>query len=306
MTLHNGTSYGRFGRSSDAVNTNLKLYSSSMNADLLTSPDGKEISIADQLADEDPYTPETIRKDLFTRAKRGFVNIDFEFVQKFSGDDRGDTVLSKLLKRRSRLELDLLLSIHALSPILEGTPLSWKAWALVLNSEMRAVKRAAKDLSSPEVDLLAVADPRAKKPVFTLKAGLDHKGKKRYFALPYAYWTEGHIDQLTKPGKVTLLILLRETQDPKAMTLDKSYEQIGKWYGISERTSERGFGELRCLGLMQEISRKANDPFTTNTYRHIWHRWPLEAYSKENRKSLLAQEKAAAKSSAKPDPKASV
>lgn len=300
MNSHNGTSEGHYLWSLVATKVILKMYCSNMNKEPFTPSDGNQTSIAEQLVDEEPYTPETIREELFKRAKRGFVNIDFEFVQKLAGNDRGNTVLSKLLKRRSRIELDLLLSIHALAPILEGTPLSWKAWSLVLNAEMRTVKRAARALSSTEVNLLALDDPHAKKPVFTLKAGLDHKGKKRYFALPYAYWTEGHIDKLTMPGKVTLLILLRETQDPKAMTLDKSYEQIGKWYGISERTAERGFGELRSLSLMQEISRKANDPFTTITYRYIWHRWPLGAYSKENRKSLLAQARAAAKSSAKP------
>lgn len=87
----------------------------------------------------------------------------------------------------------------------------------------------------------------------------------------------------------------------KLRTLDKSFDQIGKWYGISERTAERGFGELRGLRLMQEIGCKANDPFTANTYRHIWHRRTLEAYSKENRKSLLTQAKSAAKLLAKRD-----
>lgn len=273
-----------------------------MNTNLLTPQDSNGNFLTDPPVDDEPYTPETIRKYLFTRAKRGFVNIDFEFVQKFDGEDRGNTVLSKLLKRRSQTELDLLLSIHALQHMLDGNPLSWKAWALVVGVDMRTVKRAARTLSRPEVALLEVDSMHAKKPVFTLKAGLDHKGKKRYFALPYAYWTEGHIDKLKMPGKVTLLILLRETQDPKTPILDKSYVQIGKWYGISERTAERGFGELRGLNLIHETSHKANDVFSVNTYRHIWHRQLLEAYSTRNRETLLNDAKKAAKSSKKQGP----
>ena len=39
-----------------------------------------------------------------------------------------------------------------------------------------------------------------------------------------------------------LLLSLAETQDPKRPSFAMAYERASEWYGVSERTAERGLG----------------------------------------------------------------
>lgn len=51
------------------------------------------------------------------------------------------------------------------------------------------------------------------------------------------------MDRLTFPGKAMFLIMLSETTQNPSFAM--AAERAPSWYGISERTAERGYKELR-------------------------------------------------------------
>lgn len=87
------------------------------------------------------------------------------------------------------------------------------------------------------------------------RPGLDPMGTSTgYFWLPNSYWLDGWHSKLNLPGKAMLLIWLSATSNQPTFAM--SYEQTPKWYGISERTAERGIRELSDLNLMKSVGQK--------------------------------------------------
>lgn len=66
---------------------------------------------------------------------------------------------------------------------------------------------------------------------------------KGYLTIPHAYWTTGLVDRLSFPGKALFLIMLSETTKDRSFAM--AAERAPSWYGVSERTAERGYKELR-------------------------------------------------------------
>lgn len=81
-----------------------------------------------------------------------------------------------------------------------------------------------------------------------------------FFTLPHEYWTDGYCDRLTLPGKAMLLILLAETQNPKTPAFRMAAARAPQWYGMSERTAERGYTELSREGVLLVKRVKVADP----------------------------------------------
>jgi hypothetical protein len=240
---------------------------------------------------------EHTRADLFGRAKRGFVRIRKDFVQRESKPR--PSVLADLVTGRKELALDLLLAVHALQPILPGTPLPTSTWARLLGEQVteRSVRAAMTTLEQKE--LLEVGGRRGI-PEFVLKRENgdgqpwspepeeDPVARGRgYFVLPYAYWTAGTIDTLTLPGKAMLLVILRDTNDPKGkLTFVMANERAKEFYGFSERTAERGYLELRQAKLLREKRRLVPDSRHRLGRREEWHRALAYPYSTDHRETL--------------------
>ena len=54
-----------------------------------------------------------------------------------------------------------------------------------------------------------------------------------------------------------LLIMLKET--PYRTSCVVGIEYVKEWYGISERTAERGYRELQAAGLLQMHDQKVSN-----------------------------------------------
>jgi len=104
------------------------------------------------------------------------------------------------------------------------------------------------------------------------KPGVVDEDGPGYFTLPHAYWTQGYVDRLTMPGKAMLLIMLAETHNPKKPTFVMPVERAHEWYGVSERTAERGYVELGREKLLLVRQIKVKDERHPAGRREIYHR----------------------------------
>lgn len=240
------------------------------------------------------------RVELLQDARRGFVRIRKDFVQQESGS-RGDTVLSKLVSGHKERALDALLTVHALQPILGASPLPLAVWARLLNCTPRAAGTALRVLAS--MDVLKISGTRVVPEIILRRengdgrpwsnvAEIERQGRG-FFTIPFEFWTTGTIDELGMPGKAMLLILLKETQDPNAKrrTFVMANERAQDWYGISERTAERGYLQLRKASILLEKRQLVPDARHPLGRREEWHRALSYPYSSDHREALrlLAQ-----------------
>lgn len=249
----------------------------------------------DDIEDLPTISPEDTRKELFTAAKRGYVRLRKDFAQK-SDKPRGDTVLSRLVRGHKERPLDLLLTVHALQPILDGSPLPIGAWARLLRCSDRTVRTALGYLE--EGGLLRTSGKPSLPEITLLRENGDGSpwtdapdrsdGSRGFFTLPFDYWTAGTIDDLSLPGKAMLLIILKETQDPtaKRKTFVMALERAKDWYGISERTAERGLLQLRQAGLLGEKRQLVPDARHPLGRREEWHRVLTDPYGTAHREAL--------------------
>lgn len=269
---------------------------------MTTDPDNPDAEIFTGIKDLPAITPAGTRTELLHAARRGFVRISKDFVQRESVP-RGDTVLAKLVNGHKERALDALLTIHALQPIL-ADPLPLAVWARLLNCTPRSAGAALKVLES--MDLLELSGTRVTPEIFLKRengdgkpwsdvAETDREGRG-FFTIPFDFWTTGAIDSLGMPGKAMFLILLKETQDPNAKrrTFIMANERAQEWYGISERTAERGYQQLRKADLLREkpqLVPSARHPLGRSEQ---WHRALSYPYSSDHREALrLLAQKAA-------------
>jgi hypothetical protein len=248
------------------------------------------------LEDEDASDTESARAKLFDSAKLGFVRIRKEFVQRQLAPR--PSVLAEFVRKKRELPLDLLLTIHALQPILPKSPLPASTWALLLGREttVRSVHSGLRTLQEmnllkveggkqfPEILLLSEAGDRA--PMLRGKLPAEQVGRG-FFTIPFSYWTDGLIDRLNLPGKAMLLVILRDTQDPKGKrTFVMAVERAKEFYGFSERTAERGYQSLRQAGILKEKMVLVEAPRHPLGRRQEWHRALEPPFSTDSRERL--------------------
>lgn len=215
---------------------------------------------------------------LLDAAKRGYVPLRKSFPQREAGSAEQEkrpsaraSVLYDFVNNRQQRAFDLLLLVHALQPILGGTPLPLATYANIMSVggpvDTTGISRALATLQ--DMDLL-VREDESRAPVLRLlredgsrepwiKAGTTAEAGPGYFTIPHTYWTSGLAQKLTMPGKAMFLIILSETQNPKTPAFNMAVERAHDWYGISERTAERGYTELSKAGVLRTKIQKVKD-----------------------------------------------
>lgn len=262
------------------------------------------------LTDEADAGPAGQRTALLDSARRGYVPLRKVFVQRPKGEAVRSSMLAALVTGHHTRPLDLLLQLHALQPILEGSPLPLAVWARLMSCgsspcSTTAVTRAFDTLCSDKFKL-AQRIEGGRVPVYVplmedgrgehwTRPGIDAEKGPGYFTLPHAYWTDGWAENLTMPGKAMLLILLAETQSPAKTTFNMAVERAQEWYGISERTAERGYTELSKFGLMHSHIQKIADPKHPAGRREVYHRALDRPFRTPDRAALQAAATAAAR-----------
>ncbi|KKB98913.1 hypothetical protein [Mycolicibacter arupensis] len=256
--------------------------------------------------DAPPMSPGETVASLLASAKRGYVPLRKVFVQKERHETERAAKLAELVHGRHHRPLDALLLLHALEPILGDDPISMRTWARMMSTKTRCSPGAASKAFDALTELQLVhrtetGNALAVHPLHEGTGGLwsrpgedDEEGGPGYFTLPHAYWTSGYADRLTLPGKAMLLIILAETQSPTKRTFAMPVSRAQAWYGISERTAERGYRELMNVGVLLTKIQKVPDARHPAGRREVYHRALASPFSTFDRSLLQSQAKAAA------------
>jgi len=259
-------------------------------------------------------SPADTRTSLLKRAKRGYVPLRKEFVQKRRGE-RGEarrSVLADFVTNRQHRALDALLLLHALCPITRDDPLDIRTWARLLSVANRCTPNAASKafLVLDEMGLVTREQEGRHTIVSPLmetgsglpwvRAGGDpDEGGPGFFVLPHDYWTSGLSERLAMPGKAMLLVLLHDTQNPDTLTFTVPLDRMASYYGISERTAERGYRELEKEKLLRQRVQKVVDHRHPVGRRPVCHRALESPFSTRDRMVLQGKTRSAVRKKAK-------
>lgn len=251
------------------------------------------------------------RTQLLNRARRGFCPLRNTFVQWPKSATTRASVLGDLVTGKQERALDALLLLHALQPILTNDPLRLGTWAHLLSGRQPCSVPTASKTFRTLADANLIGRERAGHAMeFPLnredgsgdswvKVGADTAVREGYFAIPHEYWTNGYADTLRMPGKAMLLIALKETQGASHRSFEMAIERAQEWYGISERTAERGFGELDKQGLlMTHIQKKPNAKLPPGVMQRVYHRALRDPFSTDYREHLQAAARKTTKTAA--------
>lgn len=211
-------------------------------------------------------------------ARRGWFPLRKTFVQRPRGSEPQEgrpsaraSVLSDVVRGRHQLPLDLYLTLHALQPVLGGSPLKLATWARLMSVDRTWTSTTVSRAVDTLVDLKLVRrEGTGHSPALRLlledgsgepwtKPGSSAETGPGYFIVPDAYFTSGLHARLRLPGKAMFLITLAETQQPTKPAFKMAYERAMEWYGVSERTAERGFQELSTENLLLTRVQKVQD-----------------------------------------------
>lgn len=242
------------------------------------------------IVDEPETTTAGLRDQLLGSARRGFVPLRKTFVQRPRGETSRASVLTDLVTNRKHRELKLLLLLHALHPIL-GEPLPLRTWATMTHGP--AIPCTPTQASEAFTVLagrnLVVRSPKGQ-PFQVAPLLEDGSGEPfiqagrpgtdvgpGYLTIPHEFWTTGLVDQLTLPGTALFLIALAETT--KKTSFEMAVERAKPYYGISERTAERGYKELNAAGVLLTHGQTVNDPRSSTGRRVRYHRALTSPYS---------------------------
>lgn len=237
------------------------------------------------LDDAPQADPARVRADLLKAARRGFVPLRKILVQKPNTEEVRAAKLAELVSGHHHRPFDALLLLHALEPILRDEPLDARIWARMLSVGTTCTPNAATKAFGTLIELnLVEREKDGRRTVLRplheggrgdawIKPGLDDQERgPGYFTLPHSYWTDGYAERLTLPGKAMLLIILAETTQLKRPTFVMPVDQARAWYGISERSAERGYSELKRHNLIDIHVQKVAASRHPAGRREVYHR----------------------------------
>lgn len=259
--------------------------------------------------DEDPFSgitdepaaeaPEVIRHYL-DRARRNYAELNRDWIQKSRKTDGSrQSFLADFVRQRRETALEALLLLHSLEPVLRnGDPLAMGVWAAMLSEatgHVVSANGASKAFGTLEemrlVRRIRKGHQTVIKPLAEDGSGADWErtGTRRdagqgYFTLPFAYWTSGFAGRLSLPGKAMLLILLADTNYKSSAQIP--IEKVPGWYGVSERTAERGYRQLTQAGLLMTKAQRVASPSVPGGYRIVRHRALRTPFSQLARQNL--------------------
>ncbi|MFT3834588.1 MAG: hypothetical protein QM711_14920 [Micropruina sp.] len=249
------------------------------------------------IEDEAPQSPAELRASLLGDARRGYAMVRKIFVQQARESGSRPSVLGEMVQARQETALRLMLLMLALEP-LDGLTLPPARWAALLSAEAKPctsdqLSRAVRQLESRH---LIVRKGTSRLPGFvplqedgsgaaySRPNSVSSKGGKGFFIVPDEFWSSGLVDRLRLPGVAMFLICLHDTHQRPAFQV--TLEKMPAWYGISERTAERGYHELANHGILLTHPQTVPDRKAPNGIRTVLWRALSEPYSKESRESL--------------------
>lgn len=96
--------------------------------------------------------------------------------------------------------------------------------------------------------------------------------RNTYFILPDRFWHDELFAQLSLPGLAMLLVIAKETSQKDEVWL--SLKDMPKWYGISQKSAQKGIEDLKQMGLVSQRRTSVSAPlspvgYTTRVYYQL-------------------------------------
>lgn len=263
-----------------------------------------------QVVNESAQSGRELRDALLEDSRRGYTVLRKIFVQQPQEAVSRPSILGEMVNARQEVALRLYLLILGLEPLGADLKVPAKRWANMLGAcdqqcTSAQFHRALKQL---EERRLVSADHRGRQlnvsPLLEDGSGGPYvrpsaKGAdvgKGYFSIPDAFWTTGLVDQLRLPGLAMFLVCLHDTsQEP---SFQVSLEQMAGWYGISERTSERGYAELAKADVLLTRVQTVRDKRQLSGLRTVTWRALKDPYSQDARARAQAASRSASRKKA--------
>jgi len=254
------------------------------------------------LNDEVALAPHELLGEFLADTKREYAKVRKTAIQQPKSSTTRPSMLPDLV--RAGKALDAWLLTLALEPVLsESDPISIEAWTHLLGGKApiseASVSRAFSTLQRLRLVERTVAGRHivvrplkedGSGDVYRRPGSIKGEIGPGFFTIPHAYWLDGYATRMNTPGKIAILIGLAETTQKPSFEVPTTKAQA--WYGISERTLERGYQELSDEKLIlvhrQRIRAKRSAVGTTT----IYHRALVDPFSQEARRA--AQDKATA------------
>lgn len=252
------------------------------------------------IEDESPQTPAEMRASLLRDSHRGYTPVRKILVQRPSEAAERPSTIGEMVSERQENALRLLLLALAFQP-LEGLALPPQRWAGLVNCSSKLacsqsqLARAIKQLQDRR---LVVRDGTTHLfglvPLMEDGSGQGYtrptaKGAvvgKGFFIVPHDAWTSGLIDNLRLPGLAMFLISLHDTHQKPSFQVP--LDKMAKWYGVSERTAERGYDELANQRVLLTRTQRVAARSAASGLRTVTHRALADPYSKSAREALQA------------------
>jgi len=264
---------------------------------------------------EAPHTALELRTALLADARRGYAPLRKVFVQQPQESASRPSILGDMVRTRQETPLRLWLLVLALEPLVD-LQLPPARWAGMVSAAGRPCSpsqiRAAIEQLERRKLIERTGTPRmiGLRPLFEDGSGNPYtrptaKGAevgKGYFVVPHDAWDTELLDRLRLPGLAAFLVSLHDTHQTPAFQV--TLERMPEWYGISERTAERGYRELLDQGVLLTHPQTVRDRRAPKGIRTVTWRALEGPYSMHAREALQAATRTRARRSAKAAKKA--
>lgn len=243
--------------------------------------------------------PLDVRIRYLNRARRGYGELHRDWIQKPSTETSRPSKLSELVTNRRESALEAMLMLHSLEPVLRNCNwLSMNTWSALLTKghDRPMTPNAASKAFRTLEDMSLVSRRRDGHHTIIEPLAEDGSGVvwqrpgerdvigQGYFTLPFAYWTEEYSSKLTLPAKAVLLILLSATQKTPSVSI--AIDRFPEWYGISERSAERGYNQLESEGVLAIHRQRVRNDDVVGGWNYVYHRALLGPFSTASRQQL--------------------
>ncbi len=248
---------------------------------------------------ESPHAPGELIQEFLRDTKRDFAKMRKIGIQLPKGSKTRHSMLPHLV--RAGKALDAWLMTLALEPILsEADPLPIDVWAELLGGAV-PISETATSRAFATLERLRLIERNSKakglvvRPLkedgsgdpYTRPGSVRGEPGPGFFTIPHSFWLDGHATKMGTPGKIALLIGLAETTQYTSWEVATTKAQ--EWYGVSERTLERGYRELAKQNLLLVHGQRIRAKRAAGGMTMIYHRALKDPFSTEARHAAQAK-----------------